>query len=218
MSIEKIHLNKLLKLMFLPENELITALRVDIRQEFSKKVGESKAGGDFYMPFWSDAKKHVLGEIDLSEQTSHRITQLAGRKKIYSDLEIGFLNLWKRGDNQNVHLLPIKPKGYLEIDDKNLLVKVENLMAISIDGHERLGYPYWFPNPTLCEEAARIGLWIMGEALPEHNKENMRIFDIIRSDFYSLKNCPLLGDENEILLQNFNRILNKRRELLMEYQ
>lgn len=137
---------------------------------------------------------------------------------MYPRLATGFLGLWKRGDNQQVKVLSKSPKGRYNAINNELEIKVENIMAISIDSNERLGYPYWFPDPILSEEAGRIGLWVMGQALKDQNEQNMRVFDIIRSEFYSLQNSPLEGNEEQILLENFKRISKLYEKLKTEYE
>lgn len=61
MSLRSIQLRKLLKILYLPQNRQVTALRGDIREEIAREVGDSGGGGDFYGPFWFDAKGHALG-------------------------------------------------------------------------------------------------------------------------------------------------------------
>ncbi|MFN3826690.1 MAG: hypothetical protein ACK4NR_03600 [Micavibrio sp.] len=217
MSIQKIHLNKLLKLTFMSDKELISALRQDIREEIKKGSGGSE-GGDFYQPFWFDVKQHVLGDGDLSVLTKERIRKHPGRTRLYTQLEQGFLTLWKRGDNQDVSLLPKNPRGRYTLADISLTIKVENLMAIDIDGQERIGYPYWFPEPPLSEAAARIGLFVMMRALSNEQPENMRIFDVMRANFFSLENCPLKGDEERELVCRYNYISTMWERLRDEYE
>ena len=218
MSIENIHLNKLLKLIYLPDKQLQSALRTDIRQERSKQDGTDGGGGDFYQPLWYDIKLHVTGEKDLSQSIEERIAKNYRRKNLYTSLGNGFLELWRRGDNQKVELLPHSPKGQCLLLNGNLTIKVQSIMAISIDGQERLGYPYWFPQPALHDEAARIGLWVIGNALPGQSVENVRIFDIIRSEYYSLVSNPLRGDEERLLLSHYDRIRKLRAKLETEYE
>lgn len=218
MSINKIHLNKFLKLIYFSDKDLVSALRADIRDEIKREAGGSSSGGHFYMPFWSDVKLHVLGIADLKDSTRDRIAADRNKRRLYPLLETGFLKLWDRGDNQNVALIDKSPKGKYEAQNHDLIVKVENIMGITINNQERLGYPYWFPDPTLSEEAARVGLWVISTALADQNPENIRIFDIIRSSFYSLENTPLEGNEEIILLNNFDRISKLREKLKAEYE
>lgn len=203
--------------MYLPEKKLISELRKDIRTEIHKQSGQKSGGGDFYQPIWHDIKQHVLGKTDLSEATKRRIEANEKRRNLYPRLEEGFLKLWKRGDNQKVDIIDRTPKGRYVTPQGHLTIKVENVMAVSIDGNERLGYPYWFSDPALSEESARVGLWIMEQALKNENENHMRIFDIIRSEYYSLQNTPLNGDEEQILLSNFQKITNLREKLILEY-
>ena len=216
MAIDLIHVNKLLRLLYFPDKQLRTTLRTDIYQEKVKAEGGDSGGGDFYSPFWADARKHILREADLSVLTAERISKNARRKNLYPLLEQGVLKLWERGHNLDVELLSRSPKGRFSFSDINLTVKVEGIMALLIEGDERLVYPYWFPDPVLSEEAARVGLWLLGQALHSEESENIRIFDIIRAEYFSLDTCPLRGNEEEILVRNYRRISAFRQRLIEE--
>lgn len=65
MAIDRIHLRKLLKIIYLETNGRVAEVRKDIREEITRATGEDSSGGDFYAPFWADAKKHVFGSGDL---------------------------------------------------------------------------------------------------------------------------------------------------------
>ena len=64
MSLEKINLRKLLQLFFADARLQQSLLLDDIRKDRTKEEGD-RDGGDFYGPFWSDAKDHVAGLSNL---------------------------------------------------------------------------------------------------------------------------------------------------------
>lgn len=215
MAIDLIHLNKLLRLLYLSDKQARSALLKDIYQEKIKANGDDSGGGDFYSPFWADARKHILREADLSVLTAERIRKNGRRKKLYPRLEQGVLALWERGHNLEVELLSRSPKGRFTLSDIGLTVKVESIMALSIEGEERLVYPYWFPDPILSHEAARIGLWLLHQTLPHEQAANIRIFDIIRAEYFSMDTCPSQGNEEELLTQKYMK-LSLARQLLQD--
>jgi hypothetical protein len=94
MSIEKIHLRKLLQLFYLPDNRRRSLLRADIRIDLNKALGETTDGGDFHGPFWADAKSHVAREVDLRIKIKERIESNKGRARLYPLLADGFLSWW----------------------------------------------------------------------------------------------------------------------------
>ena len=96
MSIEKIHLRKLLQLFYLPANQRTSLLRSDIRQEQIKALGAADGGGDFHGAFWADAKAHVTGDDDLRTAVLDRINRNQTRKRLYPLLEKGFLGWWRK--------------------------------------------------------------------------------------------------------------------------
>ena len=94
MSVRMIHLRKLLKLMYLAPNRRVSALRADIRDDIARESGDPGSGGDFYGPFWSDAKAHVFGSAYLPEMVQVRIAANSGRANLYPQLRDGFLLWW----------------------------------------------------------------------------------------------------------------------------
>lgn len=80
----------------------------------------------------------------------------------------------------------------------------------------RLIYPYFSDRPTLSEEAARIGLWAMSRALPNHGIDDMRILDVIRGETFSVDRHPLQGDEEAIFRHRYSSVLREWRLLLSE--
>ncbi len=86
MALERIHLRKLLKILFLPPNKQRSAIRTDIREDRAKAAGENPSGGDFYAPFWADAKNHVFNGGDLHERVIQRIAANNGRRHLYPRL------------------------------------------------------------------------------------------------------------------------------------
>lgn len=139
MAINVIHLNTFLRLIYMPENKLISELRKDIRADLKRESGEATSGGGhFYMPFWSDVKSHVLGLSDLQDSTAARIAKDPGKKDLYEKLEKGFSLLWDRGSNQKVELIDKSPKGKYTIKEQDITLKVENIMGFTLNGNERL--------------------------------------------------------------------------------
>lgn len=218
MSINTVHLNKFQKLISLSEKQLISELRKDIRQDFAKAAGGNAGGGDFYSPFWHDAKQHVLGQGDLRALTEKRIQKNYRKRNLYPKLRDGFLQLWQRGGNLEVRLLDHSPRGRYTIPEIGLTLKAEGLMAITIEGEERLVYPYWFADPALSEDAARLGIWALEQALVSENADNIRVFDIIAADYFSKEICQYTGREKQEIIQQFKRIDRMRAKLLKEYE
>ncbi|MBE9069340.1 hypothetical protein IQ260_22100, partial [Leptolyngbya cf. ectocarpi LEGE 11479] len=210
MSVHKIHLRKLLELFFLPENKLTTKLKTDVRGTVAKENGEESSGGDFYIPFWTDAKSHVAGETDLTIQTESRIDSNYRRKRLYPVLKNGFLRWWnhkRRWNNQPFQLFDQNPKSRHHINELNATVKVENTLAVKVgDDTNRIVYPYFSENPTLSEEAVRLALWMMKKAFPQYKLSDMRVLDVQRATSYSEIDVPLQGDEEDIFLRHYNKV------------
>ncbi|MGH1559899.1 hypothetical protein ACRAWD_23875 [Caulobacter segnis] len=89
---------KLLRAMYAKSPERTRLLREDIRRTIKKESGVAKPkgkGGDFYVPFWADAKQHVRGKLDLRKQAQERIDANKGRARLYDLLTKGFLSWWE---------------------------------------------------------------------------------------------------------------------------
>lgn len=220
MSLQSKHLRKLLKIMFSEGAERITALRADIRDDLGRERGTGGEGGDFYGPFWRDAKDHVFGASDLRDTTAARIVDNQRKARLYAQLRDGFLIWWderRRWTNE-----PFRPANSLKTICRptgvDADVKVANLLSVR-DGRDddHFVYPYWFPEPPLSEEAARLGLWVLSQAFPRTDPSELRMLDVIRGRTFSLDRTPLDGREPAIFQRRFNAALHQWRELRREY-
>ncbi len=206
--------------MFLSQRELITALRNDIREERDRERGLSGGGGDFYVPFWRDAKDHVFGWSDLHEATKQRIEDNARRENLYPRLRDGFLLWWnERRRWTNAPFEPIDtPRIRYNVPGLNTVVKIDSVLSVRDGrGEDHYVYPYWFADPALSEEAARIGLWLLVQSLPHIEAQELRILDVFRGATFSLDRNPLIGNEAELLSNHFIRIEALRWRLREEY-
>ena len=226
MSIRNIHLRKLLRAFNEPENRKITLLRGDIRSELKKRSGLSSKGGDFHGPFWSDAKNHASGEIDLSIATLDRIAKNEARGRLYPELTEGFLEWWhnkRRTRNEPISAFPYTVKKRYAIDELDAVVKVENLLSIMIGDPDsglqgkRLIYPYFSEEPVLDEKTARLGLWLLSEALPEYDSEDLRILDVMRARAFSLMEFPLTGIEENEFKKKYGMLIDEWEALSEQY-
>jgi hypothetical protein len=215
MALDRVHLRKLLKLFMLKESMRSTAIRADAREVMKKLDEGSGPGGDFPIPFWKDAKDHAAGRCDLHARTDEQIAKNWRRKNLYPRLRDGFLKWWnekRRWINEEIVELPKRIKasfGFAEIEGT---VKVENLLCLRVgDDKHRYIYAYFSDKPVLTPEAARLGLWLMSRALPQHNIEDMRILDVLRAESFSIDKHPLQGDEEESFTLRYRRILREWR-------
>lgn len=221
MTPKTIHLNKLLKLLQLQDRQLTSALRGELRSERDKIEGLKEGGGDFHGPFWSDAKLHVIGAVDLRKRTQLRIEASKQRRRLYPLLEKGFLD-WledvKRGTNQTVGWHEAKVHNHHPFPDLALTVKVDNVLALTVGAdHYRLVYPYFSETPVLSERWARVGLWVMAEALPRHDLIDMEIVDILRGRGFRGSRLFLKGDEEALFAGRYSAVLREWDKLRSEY-
>ena len=220
MSIRSIHLRKLLKMMYLPANRRRSAIRQDIREEIAREGGYSGSGGDFYAPFWSDAKSHVFGFSDLHNATRARIAANPGRANLYPQLRDGFLLWWderRRWTNE-----PFRQaegvKAVYQITGLGVTVKAANILSVR-DAHDddHFVYPYWFPEPVMSDESARLSLWLLNAALPNVELDELRVLDVIRGETFSADRLPLRGDEEQLFHDRYTRLLREWDALRAEY-
>jgi hypothetical protein len=219
MALDRVHLNKLLKLFIMKEGLRKTAIRGDARDVMKKRDGEvSSIGGHFHLPFWKAAKGHAASRCDLRDEVKMLIEQNWRRKRLYPMLQKGFLSWWnerRRWINEPIAELPKAINssfGFTEIEG---LVKVENLLSLQLgEGKFRYVYPYFTEKPSLTPAAAKLGLWLMGQALPNLDIRDMRILDVIRGETYSVDKYPLDGSEEESFRLRYRAILREWRSHL----
>lgn len=201
MSVELIHLRKLLQFLFSGRKQQISQVRSEVRLDAAKALGISGSGGDFYAPFWADVKDHVCSKSDLRSATKSRIEQNIRRGRLYPILTDGFLQWWddQRRWTNEPFAIERAPSTTLRVNDI-LSVRLENFLTIKdSQGTSRYIYPYFSESPTLKNEAARISLWCFRKAFKALEYENFRILDVPRGRIFSPDRCYLEGDEEEIL-------------------
>jgi hypothetical protein len=222
MSIKSIHLRKLLQLIYSEPRKRTSLLRADIRSEVAKEASLDDGGGDFFIPFWADAKDHVSGLLDLREQSKVRIEKNKGRARLYPLLTEGFLNVWTekaRWRNERFEFVLENVSSVLTIDELGCAVKVANVVAVKIwDGAHRVVYPYFSEVPSLPLEGAQLGFWVLGQALSQFSPSEFRIVDILRSAYFRPEECALRGNEREILVRGYRSILLEWDRLRKEYE
>lgn len=219
MSLRSIHLRKLLKIMYLPPNRRVSALRSDIREDIAREDGSAGSGGDFYGPFWRDAKDHVFGVSDLRDATRARIDANPRRANLYPQLADGFLLWWderRRWTNEPFRRAE-GMRALYRLDDLGV-IKVANILSVrDARDEDHFVYPYWFADPPLPEEGARLGLWLLGQALPQVSQEELRILDVIRGGTFSVDRNPLHGDEERIFRRRHRELIRQWDALREEY-
>jgi hypothetical protein len=208
--------------MYASKAQRISMMRSDIRTEIEKGKGSSFGkGGDFYGPFWADAKDHVSGNLDLRLATVERIASNERRKRLYAMLRDGFLLWWEEKRRlRNVPFRIIEGSVKARYEAPGLgTVKVENTLSITVgdDGH-RILYPYFCEDPALSDEAARLGLWVMSRCITEYGTTDMRLLDVIRGRSFSDTDTPLAGNEEALFLKRYDELLTEWRALKAEYE
>jgi len=224
MSLEKVALRKLLEIFYADNGRRVHLLRTDIRNQIAREdreqAGEeSEGGGHFQIPFWADAKAHVAGKLDLAQRTAARILKNKGRERLYRLLAAGFLIWWnekRRWRNEEFVYVPRSVKIEYPLDEVSCIVRVENTLEVTVGWHRRVIYPY-FCETILSDEAARIGLWLLAQALPTYDSADLRILDVIRGTSYSLADVPLKGDEKSLFIAKYRAALADWKRLRGEY-
>ncbi|WP_417321515.1 hypothetical protein [Erythrobacter aureus] len=204
MSLEIIHLRKALKFCMLDDDRAFSALRREAYEDRRRQESSGEGGGDFFGPFWSDAKRFAIDGDDLVAATGRRIEVHEGRARLYPILCERFSDWWRRFEGaMNEPLVPLGESVHarLQFDDLDVTIKVDNLLSFQIDRERhRLIYPYFSEAPPLSQRWARIGLWVMAEALNRFRPQDMVILDAQRGRSFSLRELDFRGDEEDIFM------------------
>ncbi|MEL1250667.1 hypothetical protein [Aurantiacibacter gilvus] len=221
MSIYKINLRKLIRMFFAPENLKVSLLRGDIRSEIAKAAGYETGGGDFYVPFWRDAKDHTANHTDLFRSVDSRIESNERRENLYPRLRDGFLLWWnerRRWTNEPFEEIP-SPKGALYFEELGAAVKIENFLALrGSEGDLHFVYPYFSPNPELSEEGARLALWAIKEANLGIDDECIRVLDVMRGRSFSFAGLEFTGNERHEFIEKYQFLISDWESLWSEYE
>ena len=214
MALNNVSLNKLLKMVPRPLSARQSIIRRDASDAVLKeKKIENDDGGDFYGAFWSDAKEFVLRGGDLPQLLKRRIAVGPSKRRLYPMLLEGFLRWYMSNFSESA---PSERKEIVKVFGKcsNLAhsgsVRVNGLLAWQEpDGSSNIVYPYFDKDYALGPRAARLGRWAMAEALGDHDPANMAILDVLRGEAYDNDNCPLMGNEEEVLSNRYVQFLSE---------
>ena len=221
MPIDNIALRKLLKLLYLPANKRRGKLRDEIRSQNQRDADpDAVGGGDFHVPFWSDAKLFVAGKADLLQSTGARVDMNNGRERLYPLLANGFLDWWRqetRSRNERIDFIQIQMKYHLCFAEIGATVKIDNIMTLAFEtsGHMHI-YPYFSEEPILSDEAAKLGLWAMNEAFSGEHAD-IRILDVLRGKVFRIADQRFRGDERARMLEMYRTLLSEFEALKVGY-
>ncbi len=203
MSVLDIPLRKALQLFYAPQSLRRSILKEDIRLDHRKEAGGTRSrGGDFYLPFWSDVKRHISGDGDLTQLTNDRIKSNRNFKRLYPLLKDGVLELFSaklRWSNESIEIVPTRVHGNLRVEDLGGTIRIRDALHARVrEEYTRVVYPYFSEEPALPEEGGRVGLWVMQQVLTELDPDDVRIIDALRRTFFSPQTTPLRGDEEAV--------------------
>ncbi|MCA1441977.1 hypothetical protein I6F07_17500 [Ensifer sp. IC4062] len=221
MSVLDIPLRKALQLFYAPHSLRRSILKEDIRLDRRKEAGGTRSrGGDFYLPFWSDVKKHISGDGDLTQLTDDRVKSNRNFKRLYPLLKDGVLELLSaklRWSNEIIEIVPTSVHGSLRVEDLGGTIRIRDALHARVRGeYTRVVYPYFSEEPALPEEGGRLGLWVMQQALTELDTDDMRIIDALRRTFFSTRTTPLQGNEEAVFLENYRFLIDEWARLKHE--
>lgn len=221
MSVLDIPLRKALQLFYAPQPLRRKILKEDIRLDRKKDAGGNRSqGGDFYLPFWSDVKKHIAGNGNLRQLTDDRINSNRRFRRLYPLLRDGILELLSerlRWSNEPLEIVPQSVHGNLRIQDLGGIIRVRDALHARVRGeYTRVVYPYFSEKPTLPEEGGRLGLWVMQQALTEFDAGDMRVIDTLRRTFFSPQTTPLQGNEEVVFRENYKLLISEWERLKRE--
>lgn len=214
MALNNVSLNKLLKMLPRPLGARKTIIVRDASDAVLKeKKVQNEDGGDFYASFWCDAKKFLLRGEDLRQLVSERIRRNPPKLRLYPMLRDGFLRWYEvqfgetdSADRDEIANAFGKCTSLTPSGD----VRVHGILAWKEpDGSRHLVYPYFDKDFSLGPRAARLGRWTMASALPKYDAESMTILDVLRGAAYGNDNCPLLGNEEQVLSERYEGYLRE---------
>jgi hypothetical protein len=221
MSILDIPLRKALQLFYAPPSLLRQLLMKDIQLDRKKEAGGNRGqGGDFHVRFWSDVKKHISGNGDLTQLTNDRVKSDKRIRRLYPLLKDGVLDLLNaklRWSNEPIEIVPQSVHGNLRIEDLGGTIRIRDALHARVRGeYNRVVYPYFSEEPALSDEGGRLGLWVMQNALPKLSADDMRIIDPLRRTFFSPQITPLQGNEEAVFLERYRALIEEWERLKSE--
>ncbi|WP_156649708.1 hypothetical protein [Methylobacterium sp. Leaf89] len=212
MSFDLVGLGTILKVIYSHKKDRDRFIREDVSKQIKKEQGlKTSSGGDFYVPFWADAKGHVSGALDLDVATRGRVAVNRKHKgRLYPILAKSFLLWWnekRRLRNVPIRVIDERLTAKYVVED-NGTIKIENTLSLIVgDEGRRLIYPYFCENPSLSEEAARIALCLMSASINSYEPSEMRVLDVIAGKSFSILDLPLEGNEKDLFHTQYGALM-----------
>ena len=82
----------------------------------------------------------------------------------------------------------------------------------------RLVYPYFSEVPVLPEQGYRIGLTVLNKGFPNLPLQDFRVLDVLRGNSKGTVDTPLVGNEYEFFLKQYESLLTEWKKLRSEYE
>lgn len=197
MAMDRLSLSRFLELMQLPHARRLRMIERDARRAvYVEQFGKDAdgGGGDFYGPFWADAKRSAVDDsFDLASATVERIASNKSRRRLYPVLLNGFESGWavlrqariSGGVITLVSNLAVTLKGS-EGEDR---LRATNALSVQEAGtHLHITYPYFSKDVGLGTRHARLGLAVLKQGFASAKPKTVAILDVLRGNLF-------VGDE-----------------------
>jgi hypothetical protein len=218
MTMDRLSLARFLELLQLPHARRLKVIERDARKAvFADRFGKSSDGGDFYGPFWSDAKRSAVErEFSLAAATADRIARNKSRRRLYPQLLRGFEQGWRglrtsritAATLELVTRLSVTIKGSEEED----YIHASNVLAVKEPrGVLHIAYPYFSKDVGLGVRHAKVGVRVLRQGFARAKPESVAMLDVLRGNLFVGADGEVDTSARDELVDRYDAVMREWR-------
>jgi hypothetical protein len=219
MALDRLSLSRFLELLQLPHARRLRAIERDARRSvYEEKYGKgSSDGGDFYGPFWADAKRSVVDEVfDLAEATDERIASNKSRRRLYPILRTGFEAGWTtlRDSRPIASTLRLIPKLAVTVKGSEAEDHLRATSVLAVQDPDKIlhiTYPYFSKDQRLGQRHARLGLSILKQGFAPAKPRTVAILDVLRGKSFVAEDIGSDDSGKDELIDRYDAVMREWR-------
>lgn len=218
MTMDRLSLARFLELLQLPQPRRLKAIERDARRAvYGERFGKASDGGDFYGPFWSDAKRSAVErEFCLASATSDRIARNKARRRLYPQLLIGFQQGWNSLRSSRITEAALELVSRLSVTIKGSEaedhIHASNVLAVREPiGSLHITYPYFSKDVGLGERHARVGLRVLRQGFATAKPQSVAMLDVLRGNLFVDPGSEIESSARAELVDRYDAVMREWR-------
>jgi hypothetical protein len=218
MAMDRLSLARFLELLQLPQPRRLKLIERDARKAlYEERFGKLSDGGDFYGPFWADAKRSAVDRgFCLKSATDERISSNKSRRRLYPHLlegfETGWTSLKASSFGEAALSLVMRLAVYVKGSEEEDHIRATNVLAVTeSDRSLHITYPYFSKDVKLGMRHARLGLGVLRQGFATAQPKTVAILDVLHGSIYIDSGEDIGDPEHKELVDRYDAVMREWR-------